>query len=254
MVLFIIDKSGVIHFVFTVCLFLLLLSLHDSQRHDGLQSETLATLSPTRYCHCLIITFWKLQKTHNVAPVLLGLCFTLSTFYSPNQKLYAVGSPRLLEWLNPSLPSPRNHWFLLHLFHFKGERASHLPLHPHSLLQALRQPTEQRDRKWSRETRQLSTRLEPNPPTHTHTHICTDAPKPPGSPICFLTCHSQRCFSASLTTAYSPHFQHAGTSLKISFKSFGFHVRTYFQLRFISKIIWCWNVITSTCWPSCYKL
>lgn len=47
-------------------------------------------------------------------------------------------------------------------------------------------------------------------PTHPHTHICTDAPKPPGSPICFLACHSQRCFSALLASDYSPHFWPAG--------------------------------------------
>lgn len=145
---------------------------------------TLVQLSPTKYCHCLIITSWKLQKTRNAAPVHLRVIIYFVNISQPHwkKKKYFVGSSQLLEWLNPSLPSSQTTDSCYISFILKGEWASHLPLHPHSLLQALRQPTEQRDRKWSRETRQLSTRLEPKPThshTHTHLHWCTKTTRKP---------------------------------------------------------------------------
>ena len=80
--------------------------------------------------------------------------------------------PFLCDYQNESNPSP-HHEPPIHVtsLSFQRRAASHLPPYPHPLLQALRQPTEQRDRKWSRETRQPSTRLEPNPLTHTSARI-----------------------------------------------------------------------------------
>lgn len=137
-----------------------MVSLHESQPQDSLQRMTLASLSPTKYCHCLIITLWRRyfvnrwQRWWTIVPVISALIKPL---------------PRFII----------NHWFMSCLFHFKGEHTSHLTPHPHPLLQAPQQPTEPGDRKWSRETRQPSTRLEPKPPTHPptftnthrHTHI-----------------------------------------------------------------------------------
>lgn len=174
----------------------------------GLQRMALASISLPK--HCLIITFWKHQTTYKIAPFLLSGIFYFANRLPLKWKHLCCWTiiPTTTGMIEPLSCLTMNHWFILHLFNFKREHASPL-LHLHSLLQALWRPTEQRDGKWSTETRQPSTRLEPIPPTHTH--ICTDAPKPPGSPICFLTCHSQRCFSASLTTDYSPHFQPAET-------------------------------------------
>lgn len=181
-------------------------------------------------------------------PVLLGVRFYfVNIFLSPVEKLRAVEIPSI-TWVIELITS---HWFMLHLFHFKAERVSRLPpplqhTRTHVHLPSSRpcdspQSTEtgngaeRRDssaRDWNQNppTRH-PTLTHTNPPlhslTHTHKHICTDVPNPPGSPICFLTCHSQRCFSAKLETPYFPAFPSCWEVVWNGFKCFRFHVGYY---------------------------
>lgn len=118
-----------------------------------------------------------------------------------------VGLPYLHRWGDgSSSPLTTNRRFVS--LPLKWERVS-LPPRLHCLRQAFYDSPQSRETGNGAERRDSPARdwNQYHPPTH----ICTDAPKPPGSPICFLTCHSQRCFSASLTIDYSQQFWPAGT-------------------------------------------
>lgn len=160
-------------------------------------------------------------------PVLLGVTFySVNIFQSPVEKLWAVEIPSI-TWVIELITS---HWFTLHLFHFKAERASRLPpplqhIHTHAHTstspppgpatahRAQRQEMEQRDATAQHET---GTKTHPptNPPahtpthsyTHTHTHLhwCT---KPTRKPHLFSNLSLPE---TNLKLLISPHFPHAG--------------------------------------------
>lgn len=184
-----------------------------------LRGTPLAALQPNKYRRYVIMHLWNLKWGH---PFRSGLYFTASsTSYNPRWK--TTGSPRLLVWLNSSRAN--DSWYISFILepgvrrfplshqqthahthtHTRAHARTSPPPGPVTAHRAQRQEMEQRDATAQHETgtKTLPPTLSPfhslaHTKTHTHTHICTDVPNPPRSPICFLTCHSQRRFSAKL--------------------------------------------------------
>lgn len=115
--------SSVIAFIFSLCGVIHLVSffslnLSCSRPQDDRQRITLVQLSPIKYCHRLIITSWKLQKTRNAAPVHLRVIIYFVNISQPHWKKVLCWIVTITGMTEALSPLNTNHWFMLHLFHF----------------------------------------------------------------------------------------------------------------------------------------